>query len=84
MVSSGPTSSKIKSGIGRKRKNEPSFQRHKDVIFKTEVVDQLPDENNSAETTQPSQKLQSDNQWRAARGIVSCDNLVQQIMMESD
>ena len=69
MVFRGPISSKNKYGIGRKRKKWSSFQRHKDDISKTEVVDQPTSETNSTETTQPPQKRRADNQWRATRGV---------------
>ena len=82
VVLHGPIFSKRKSGIGRKRKIGYSFQRHKDAISDTEVVDQPPDETTSTETTQPPQKRRVNNQWRAARGIVSCDKMVQQITTE--
>ena len=77
MVFCGPISSKKKSGIGRKQKNGSSFQRHKDAIAETEVVDQPPAETTSTETARPPQKRRADNQWRASRGIVSCDKMVQ-------
>ena len=84
MVFHCPISSKNKYGIGRKRKNGSSLQRHKDAISETEVLDQPPSETNSTETTQPPQKLRADNQWRSARGVISRNNLVQQITMERD
>ena len=52
----GPIYGKKKSGIGRKRKNGSSFQRHKDAIAKMEFVDQPPAGTTSTETTQPPQK----------------------------
>ena len=84
MVFHGPISSKNKFGIGHKRKNVSSFQRHKDAISETKVVDQPPAETNSTETTQPPQKRRAENHWREARGIFSCDKMVQKIMMERD
>ena len=80
----GPISSKKKSGIGYIQKNWSSLQRHKDTIANTEVVDQLPAETNSTETTQPPQKRGADNQWIPARGIVSRDKMVQHITMDRD
>ena len=47
-----------------------------------EAVDQPPAETNSNETIEAPQKCRADNQWIAGRGIVSRDNMVQQIMME--
>ena len=84
MVFHGTISSKKKSDIGRKRKIGSSFQRHKDAIARTEAVNQPRAETTSAETTQPPQKRRADNQWRAAKGIVSRDKMVQQITMERD
>ena len=71
MIFHGHIYSKKKSGIGRKRKNGSSLQRHKDDITETEVVDQPPSKTTSTETIQPPQKRRADNQWRAERGIVS-------------
>ena len=84
MVFHDPISSNKKSGIGRKRKNGSSFQRHKDAISETEVVDQPPAETTSTETTQPPQKRRAENQWRSARGKVSRYKTVQQITMDRD
>ena len=84
MVFHGPIYSKKKLGIVRKQKNGSYFQSHKDAIADTVVVDQPPDRTTSTETTQPPQKRQAYNQWRAARGIVSHDKMVQKIIMERD
>ena len=59
-------------------KNESSFQRYNDSIAEIEAVYQPPAETTSAESTQPSQKRQAENQWIAARGIVLRDMMVQQ------
>ena len=61
MVFHGPISSKKKYGIRYTRKNGSFFQGHKDSIAETEVLDRPPADTNSTETTQPSQKRQSDN-----------------------
>ena len=55
-----------------------------DAISETEVVYQHPAETTSTETTQPHQKRQEDNKWRAERGTVSRDKMVQKITMERD
>ena len=84
MVFHGLVSSKNKSGIGRKRKNGSSFQRHKDAIAETEAVDQPLSETTYTKTPQLPHKHQADNQWRPARGIVSRDKMVQQTTMKRD
>ena len=84
MVFHGPISSKKKSGIGHKRKNGSSFQRHKYAISETEAVYQPTYETNTTETTPPPQKRRACNQWRVPIGIVSHDKMVQKITMERD
>ena len=47
-------------------------------MAETEAIDQPLSETTSTKTTQTTQKHQADNQWIAARGIVSRYQMVQQ------